>query len=359
MNARISPIAATTALCLLFAAPSATAQAPVPNRNLPEVRWDLSLWGASRAVTQPGERWAAAMKQRTGGKWEIKLHFGATLSQPRDNVDGIRSGLFQMAMQCPTFHPGKTPLSTVYDLPFAAVNSIRVQTSLLDAIYRHPNVADEMLRRWNAVHVLPLPTPAHSLISVKPIRDIADFRGLRASVPGGVADVLTQFGMVQTLLDASESYVSLDQGILQAVSFPHTYAHSAFRLHEVAKSYMLDLPLGTAGCDFVANATEWRKLPAEWIKIHEDYVKNELTADFEKTYSAAIVKDIGKDETCGPGTTFGDAGVKCIRFPADSLRKLVQASDPLYKKWIEANQPNGKKLFDFMISTRDQLAASK
>ncbi|OWU68370.1 hypothetical protein ATO1_25345, partial [Phaeobacter sp. 22II1-1F12B] len=43
----------------------------------PEVTWNVSLWGTPRAFTQPAEDFSELLAERTGGKFEFKLFYGA------------------------------------------------------------------------------------------------------------------------------------------------------------------------------------------------------------------------------------------------------------------------------------------
>ena len=84
------------------------------------INWNVSLWGGKRASTSAMHDFAAEMDKKTNGRWNIKMHYGAVLAPPKEQLDGIRAGMFEAAYFAPVYTPGKVPLSTVTDLPFIA-----------------------------------------------------------------------------------------------------------------------------------------------------------------------------------------------------------------------------------------------
>src|SRR5690606_30975576 len=63
------------------AVPSASAADVVDG---PQVHWNYSAWGKSRASSQIYDLFGEYMSERTGGKFTAQVHYG-TLSKPRDN----------------------------------------------------------------------------------------------------------------------------------------------------------------------------------------------------------------------------------------------------------------------------------
>ena len=89
----------------------------------PELKWDVSLWGKPRAGTVVADALAAAVEEKTGGKWRLALHYGEALSKARENLDGLEIGAFEAAMFCNFYHPRKNPALMALTLPFLPMNS--------------------------------------------------------------------------------------------------------------------------------------------------------------------------------------------------------------------------------------------
>ena len=61
-----------------------------------KVSWNLSTWGKRRAFTEGAEAMAAYVADKSGGNFTITMNYGGTLSKPRENLDGISLGAFEM-----------------------------------------------------------------------------------------------------------------------------------------------------------------------------------------------------------------------------------------------------------------------
>ena len=100
----------------------------------PAVNWNLSTWGKQRAFTAGMESVAKQLADRTGGKFQIKIHYGEALSRDRENLDGIKLGAFQMAQFCNFYHPGKNPAWMVFTLPFLELGDWDVRRKATEAM---------------------------------------------------------------------------------------------------------------------------------------------------------------------------------------------------------------------------------
>ena len=82
------------------------------------MEWRHSNWGKRRANTEGIEKVAAILKERTGGKFTIKIGYGEVFSKDKENLDSIKLGAIEMADMCNFYHPGKNPAWMVFSLPF-------------------------------------------------------------------------------------------------------------------------------------------------------------------------------------------------------------------------------------------------
>ena len=167
--------------------------APTTAAASDQITWNISLWGGERDWTRPLHQWADDMKNKTNGKWIIKLHYGAVLSPSKENIDGIKAGLFEGCQICGSYAPGKTPLNRVFELPFILPQEPEQISQMMAALWEHPAVLKE-LARWNAVPLFPAAITQYGLMGNKRIVKAEDFDGIRIRIPGEMARVLTQFG---------------------------------------------------------------------------------------------------------------------------------------------------------------------
>jgi TRAP-type C4-dicarboxylate transport system substrate-binding protein len=215
------------------------------------VEWNVSLWGKRRAFTEHVEKLAELVSERTGGAFTMNISYGG-LSNPRENLDGISIGAFEMAQFCAGYHNDKNPSLTVLELPFLGVGTLEEETRISLELYRHPAVVAD-LARWNATLLMPSPLPQYNFVGVgEPPRTLDDFRGLAVRATGGIGAAMETVGAVPTSMDATEVRQALDSGVVKAVSFaPH--AHMSFGTVDTGGWWTTNLNPGTVNCPVVIN----------------------------------------------------------------------------------------------------------
>ena len=81
-------------------------------------------------------------------------------------------------------------------------------------------------------------------------------------------------GATPTSSTATEVYTGVQQGTMDAASFPFTYSHVAYKIHEVTDWFTSNLSPGTSDCPVVFSINAYNKLPAQYKKLLAD-VKEE------------------------------------------------------------------------------------
>ncbi len=235
-------------LCSGVACPNLTTD---QTRQVEPVVWDVSLWGKRRAFTEHVERLAELIDEKTNSQFTLNISYGG-LSPSRENLDNIAAGTFEMAQFCTGYHPEKTPLLSVLELPFLGVTSLEQELDLSLAVYNHPAVEAD-LSRWNATLLMPSPQPQKNIIGVgQPPVSLGDFRGMTVRATGGVRQAIEALGAESANLPSPEVAGALTEGRIQATAMaPH--GHIAFRTVESGMWWTSNLNPGTSNCPVVVN----------------------------------------------------------------------------------------------------------
>ncbi|HHD62919.1 MAG TPA: C4-dicarboxylate ABC transporter substrate-binding protein [Desulfobulbaceae bacterium] len=317
-----------TAVCIAFLA--AEAQAATV--------WNVSLWGKRRAFTENVEKLADLVDKKTNGDFKLKISYGG-LSKAKENLDGISIGAFEMAQFCSFYHKDKNPTITVTELPFTKEVSLAKIADIYKKVYANPIVVKNMAQ-WNATLLMPTPLPQYNIISkTKPLKSLADFKGMRVRGPGGIMGVLGKLGAVKTGVPFSEVRQSMDSGVIDAAAFaPH--AHLATKTYKVGKWATTNLNLGTANCPVVVNTDALNALSKqnrdallgsvdEAISYYVDNYDNNTTGKYEK----AITKQ----------------GLTKVTFTPEQTAELNKLAESVRADWIKkyAKKFDSQALFDF------------
>jgi TRAP-type mannitol/chloroaromatic compound transport system substrate-binding protein len=319
---------AKTALCataLMFTAGgfAGTAQA----EDNPSVFWKFSVWGKPRSFTKGPELMAERLAEATDGKFQMKIFYGGQLSKAKENLDGLKVNAFEATIACNFYHPGKTPALMVLSLPFLPMSDFDSAAKVRNALYADPVLQDEFAQ-WNGMLFGSTHLPQYEFMGTGDApATLADWKGLRVRAGGGVGEAMEQLGAVRQNMPASEVYTALQRGTADAVSFPYTYAHAAFKLHEVANWFTANLSPGTADCPIVINKTAYDKLPAHYQELLMS-LQGDVEAVYKEAYAAADEKNL---------PMFHEK-LNAVEYGAETLAEFrANAGQPIWDKWVADN----------------------
>jgi TRAP-type C4-dicarboxylate transport system substrate-binding protein len=209
--------------------------------------------------------WADEVKKRTGGKVEITVFPGASLCKPPQQYECARSGIADLAWGVTGWTPGRFPLTSVIELPFMHRTAAVGSQMLADLWDKH------LKREYQDVHVLYLHThPAgHVHTHSKPIRSLADFKGMKIRTPTAtVGDLLDMLGATKVGMPATEIYQNMQQKVIDGFGMPFE-ALPPFRLHEVSK-FHTEVGMYTTAFAMFMNKARWDALPPDVKKVFEE-----------------------------------------------------------------------------------------
>ena len=293
----------------------------------PTLSWDVSLWGKPRAGTAVVDALATVVEERTGGAWRMTLHYGEALSKSRENLDGIAIEAFQAAMFCNFYHPRKNPALMVLTMPFLPMADWEANRRIREAVYAHPAVAREMAR-WNAMIYTSTFLPQYELLGRgEPPADLDGWKGLTVRAGGGLGQAMRLLGATPASSTATEVYTGVQQGTMDAASFPFTYGHVSYRIHEVAEWFTGNLSPGTADCPLVFGITAYESLPSQYKQLLAD-VKEEVIAAQIQAYVDVDAENLPMLK----------ASLTEVRYTEAQLARFrARAGKPVIDAWIAEN----------------------
>jgi TRAP-type C4-dicarboxylate transport system substrate-binding protein len=192
-------------------------------------------------------------------------------------------------------------------------------------------------------------SPPSILLSTRPVKGVADLKGLKIRAMNPGSQVMSEFGAIPVAMPITDVYDALSKGMLNAVTSPYT-AMLQFKLADVMKyavEYRGSMMVGIAVV--AINKDKWKSIPpdlqkvieqvnAEWAVKHADvWYKYETEA---KDYS--IKK-----------------GVQISALPPAENEKWMAKAEPVMTKYLSnAKQKNvpGDEMIKFV---REELKKLK
>ena len=310
----------------------------------PKVKWKFNVWGKKRAFTAGVDEMSRLVSEATGGNFKIKIFYGDQLGGKKQNLDKLKAGVFDAAKICWAYHPGKVQSMMVMNLPFLPIANAEAQMKVAEAVYNHPITKKELSDKWGVFVFMSSLLPQYEFMGRGPApTTLAGWKGLTVRSLGGLADAMRKVGSSISTMTATEVYQALDRGAVDAISFPFSYAHAAYKIDEVSEWYTANLAPGTNDCPDVVSLASWNKLPPQYQKL--------MMASKAQAYKVLAATYKAQDKKNLP---LFRKKMKEITYTAkelDSFRAV--AGQPVYDDWIAKNQSkfDAKSLLDFVMKT--------
>lgn len=320
------PLAATLG-ALLMAAPLTTAFAQ-------GVKWDMSM--EDRANSLPGEgatAFAEDVKRRSAGQIAITIHHGGALGfKNKDHLNALRDGVLPLAQSLAGTFSGQEPIFLLSSLPFVARTLDEAKT-----LYDMSRLAyDQALAKHGQKLLYASPFPPTGIWAKKPIRSIADLKGLKVrtyDVNGTIT--FKNLGAAPLQVSFSDVVPQLSTGNLAAVL---TSADGGRSL----KFWEFLLVFNDVGYAFPLNITA----------VSLDAF-NKLTTEQKQAVTEAAAAAEIRDWTAV--RTWEDKNYEVLRSnkveivsdaPAGFYAELAKAREPAIKEWLEKTGEAGKNILD-------------
>ena len=141
------------------------------------------------------EEWAKKINEVTDGRVKITVYPGATLADPTDVLDAIRTGAADMGWVFTSFYPDQFPLMDIVSLPMLGINSASQATNILIDLYEYSDALKEELSDFKMLMVH-TNNPNFIATSKKPVYTLEDMKGLKLRATAGVAtEMVTAWGV--------------------------------------------------------------------------------------------------------------------------------------------------------------------
>jgi TRAP-type C4-dicarboxylate transport system substrate-binding protein len=133
----------------------------------------------------------------------------------------------------------------------------------------------------------------------------------------------------------------MERGTMDAVSFPFTYAHVAYKTHEVSDWFTTNMSPGTAECPIVFSKDSFAKLPAQYRKL--------IVGAKAEVDRAQVEAYVNIDKKNLPMLR---SKLKPVTYTPAQLEEFQRvAGKPVWDKWVEQNKArfNGQELIDTIL----------
>ncbi|KAF0191848.1 MAG: TRAP dicarboxylate transporter subunit DctP [Gammaproteobacteria bacterium] len=227
--------------------------------------WKLvTTWPPNFPVFQDGvERFAKDVRRMSDGRLNIQVFAGGELVPPLQSFEAVSQGTVEMGHGAAYYWAGKIPAAQFFTAVPFGLNAQGMNAWLYSG---------GGLKLWREVYepfgLTPFPM-GNTGVQMggwfrKPIKSLADLKGLKMRIPGLGGKVMAKAGVNPVLLAGGEIFTALDRGTIDATEWVGPYHDLRLGLYRAAKHYYYPgwHEPGPV-LELIINSKAWEGLPRE------------------------------------------------------------------------------------------------
>lgn len=283
--------------------------------------------GAGDAQARSTQWYVDEFKKRTGGKDEIQVFWGGSVAKTGEIPDALGAGIAEFGDIVTPYFPDKFPLNNAVGFFIPQPNTpIQIADMMTEWHKKYPQFEQE-LSKANLKAVAYRPLEDYGLLCVKPVKTLADLKGLRIRSYGFAYPALIEaLGATPVSINTAETYDALSRSIVDCTPIGPALARG-WKYDEVAK-YYIEIPFGASFGHIVAmNLDSYNKMDEATRKVVDT-----LNHDYAVTYSKMLDED--RENTLA---AWKGMGVQVLPFDQNALADAVKSAkvQAVRKQWID------------------------
>ena len=290
------------------------------------------------------ERFAELVKQKSGGKLNVRPFPGGVLGPDLQIVSGMQGGTVEMNVMNASLLAGNVKEMTIFDMPFLfsnvkeadAVADGPVGKRLLDKLQDRGLVG---LAYWDLGF-----RQMHT--GKRPIAKADDFKGAKMRViPTPIyVDFMNALGATAVPMPFTETYTALEQGAIDGMTNPLLNILDG-KYNEVSKHLTLTNHMYTPQAVIVSKKF-WDKLSADEKKILQDAA----------TETAGYQRKVAREEATKVLAELKKRGMIVHEFSPEEINKLRERAKPVIDKYTKEI---GEPLVKEVVAEVEKVRAAK
>ena len=185
----------------------------------------------------------------------------------------------------------------------------------------------------------------------KPIKSLADLKGMKYRIFGIGAETYSRLGVAVVTLPGGEIVPAMERGVIQGAEWINCEEDKKLGLHQVAKHYYSPgMHEPVTGGQLIFNKDVWKKLPADVQEMSKAAI----------VYATTMRNQALKHETALACKELLKAGVVMHRTPDEILINFLNewekisaeyaTKNPFYKKVIESQKKYAEDIVPYRLS---------
>jgi TRAP-type mannitol/chloroaromatic compound transport system substrate-binding protein len=315
----------------------------------PAMQWKMqSYWQSGTLPQELFEGFAERVEALSGGRLKIEALATNAVVAPPEGLDAVGAGVLDGQNGGPAYYTGKDAAFALIGDPQGAFEN-PYQMQMWMEYGGGKDLARELYAQYGVRYIGGVWYGVECLVSKRPLRTLADFKGLKIRAPQGMSgEIFSLLGAAPVQLPGSEVYTALERGVVDASDWGTLSMNEDLGYHKLAKypSYpgFHSMPSG----DISINMQRWEALPGD-LKAAIEAATNEFSREMiQRNYLAdqKIAVEAAK------------RGFEPVDMPPAERQKFREIARGVWKSYA-AKSPMAQKVYDSQIAFLQQLGLLK
>ena|SRR5689334_18908198 len=283
------------------------------------------------------QAWGAKVKEKSGGRMEIRVHPASSLYPGPELIPAVLDGRTEVGTILASYLTDVLLEMGPLELPFMTSG---IEEHKKAALQLRPFYTEMLAKK--GLKLLSINTwPSQQIFSVAPIRTVADWRGKKIRVYGAdSANVTRLLGGAPINIAFGEVYSALEKKTVDGAMTSATNAEP-MKFFEVAKFLDYWYIAGAAQEWLVANQKAWDALPKDLQQVVLDAIK-EMNLEDKEWADAIAAEERTRKRLPELGMTIVDPA----REEIEKARKIARAA---WDTWLTRTGADGKRGLDLAL----------
>lgn len=281
-------------------------------------------------VGQTTKFFAKRVKELTNGEINVKVYWPGQLVKTKEAFKSVQAGMIDGYSGSMLYFAGIIPEVNAEWLPFGW----RTPKEAAEVYEKYGWL--ELMREATAKHgvyyVSPVAVASMGLITKKPVRKVADLKGMKIRAVGMEAKIINALGGSTVSVSGAEQYMALKQGVVDGTDYPF-YTIGKYKFFEVC-DYITRPALHTPGMvEIILNEDSYKSLS----KAHQKAINQAGWDAFLRTVELNEKWDNEAYATCK------EKKVEIIDLTPEALGEFRAKTSPLWEQ-VAQKSDIGKRL---------------
>ena len=289
------------------------------------------------------------MEVASGGRLEIDWYGAGDIVEQQMEFETVNTGALDLGLSPPAhwkkFLPGPAAL---FSYVSGGLTGVEFHAWLMYG--GGAALMDEMLKDFN-LHAIPyggfITTPETWLHSDKPLRTVADLKGLKIRGSGDGAEILSKMGVSASFFPSSEVYESMQRGVIEAYEVSTPASDWSRGLQEVGQYVYLSpsrQPMEFMQC--IVNEESWAELPDDLKQIVTSFTQGVMM----EVYYLYAVEDVKAVQN------FIDYGTT-VEIVSNEIEEAYTKEARVFYADKSATDPFIDRIYSSMMEFQDMIRA--